>query len=215
MSMHPWLLVSGDFTPLGGMDRANHAFARHLAGRSSTEVHVVAHRISPDLMSSPRVFAHRVPRPLGWHVAGGPLLAATGRRWAGRLRSRRVRVLVNGGNCAVGGTNWVHYLHAAYTPAAAGHAGRRMKSALAHHHHVAGERAALQEARIVICNSRRTKQDVVERIGIAEERVHVVYYGSDPIHFAPVGGMQRMAAKLALGFPVDRPLVGFIGALGD
>ena len=28
--MTPWLLVAGDFTPLGGMDAANYALARYL-----------------------------------------------------------------------------------------------------------------------------------------------------------------------------------------
>jgi hypothetical protein len=41
--MKPWLVVAGDFTPLGGMDVANLALARHLARRGD-EVHVVAHQ---------------------------------------------------------------------------------------------------------------------------------------------------------------------------
>ncbi len=31
--MKRWVLAAGDFTPLGGMDRANHALARYLARR--------------------------------------------------------------------------------------------------------------------------------------------------------------------------------------
>jgi hypothetical protein len=42
--MTRWVLASGDFAPLGGMDRANHALARHLAG-AGREVHLVAHRV--------------------------------------------------------------------------------------------------------------------------------------------------------------------------
>ncbi len=92
---------------------------------------------------------------------------------------------------------------------------RRAKGALARSCDIGAERAALREARIVICNSRRTRQDVVDRIGIAEERVQVVYYGSDPVRFGPVGGAERAAARKALGSRGDRPFVGFIGALGD
>ena len=40
--MSRWLVASGDFTTLGGMDRANHALAGFLA-RRGTPVHLVAH----------------------------------------------------------------------------------------------------------------------------------------------------------------------------
>ena len=43
--MTPWLLASGDFVPLGGMDTANHALASYLARRSNGAVHLVAHRV--------------------------------------------------------------------------------------------------------------------------------------------------------------------------
>jgi glycosyltransferase involved in cell wall biosynthesis len=66
---------------------------------------------------------------------------------------------------------------------------------------------------VVICNSRRTQADVVDRIGVPPTRV--VYYGSDPTLFAPPTAAERSAARQALGVPGDRPLVGFVGALGD
>ena len=72
--MRPWLLVAGDFTPLGGMDVANLALARHLARRGE-ELHVVAHRVWADLLDLPGVNVHRVWRPFGRHLLGGPLLA--------------------------------------------------------------------------------------------------------------------------------------------
>jgi len=39
-----WVLVSGDFTPLGGMDHANHGLASYLARSVGAEVHLVTHR---------------------------------------------------------------------------------------------------------------------------------------------------------------------------
>jgi glycosyltransferase involved in cell wall biosynthesis len=212
--MTPWLLVAGDFTPLGGMDAANHALARHL-GAGGYEVHLVTHRAWPDLAALPGVSVHRVWRPLNSHLLGGPLLSRAGARHFRRLAPRGVRALVNGGNCRVAAANWVHYLHAAYRPQVAGGPGRRLKAALATRHDLAEERAALGEARVVICNSRRTKTDVIDRLGVPDNRVEVVYYGSDPARFGPVGASQRDAAKRALGRTVDRPLVGFVGALGD
>ena len=78
--MRPWLVASGDFTTLGGMDRANHGLAQYLA-RSGREVHLVAHRVAEDLERLPGVTVHAVPRPLGAHMFGAPLLAhATARR---------------------------------------------------------------------------------------------------------------------------------------
>src|SRR4051812_46729055 len=111
-----WLLVTGDFTPLGGMDRANHALASYLARREGNEVHLVTHRAWPDLTAFPNVRLHRVARPFGKHMLGLPLLARAGMRRARRLAGLGGRVVVNGGNCAWGDVNWVHYVHAAWRP---------------------------------------------------------------------------------------------------
>jgi glycosyltransferase involved in cell wall biosynthesis len=212
--MTPWLLVAGDLTPLGGMDAANHALARFL-GRRGSEVHLVTHRAWPDLSDLPHVTVHRVWRPFNRHLLGSPLLSRAGLRVWRRLRSRGARAVVNGGNCRVAAANWVHYLHAAYSPAVNGSASRRVKDGLARRRDLDAERRALQAAHVVICNSRRTRQDVVDRMGIADDRVEVVYYGSDPMRFGSVGPADRLRAKAWLNRPADRPLVGFVGALGD
>jgi glycosyltransferase involved in cell wall biosynthesis len=109
----------------------------------------------------------------------------------------------------------VHYLHAAHEPAVSGSLVRRAKGALANRHDRLSEREALARATVVICNSRRTQADVVERIGVPLDRTRVVYYGSDPAAFALPTSAERSAARQALGVPRDRPLVGFVGALGD
>ena len=159
-----WLIVAGDLTPLGGMDAANHALARYLASRD--EVHVVTHRAWPDLAAFPNVTVHRVWRPLNRHLLGSPLLSRTGQRVWRRLRSSSARAIVNGGNCRIAGVNWVHYLHAAHPLSSAGSFSRRAKVALTHRRDLTAERAALRAAQVVICNSRRTRDDVIERIGV-------------------------------------------------
>lgn len=212
--MTPWLLVSGDFTPLGGMDAANHALARYLA--PGGELHLVTHRAWPDLEATGAITVHRVRRPLNRHLLGSALLAREGRRVWGTLAPLGARAVVNGGNCRIAGaTNWVHYLHAAYTPSVAGSLARRSKAAVTHRRDVASERAALKAARVVVCNSERTRADLVERIGLDASCVRVVYYGTDPERFSDVSASARRAAKTALGAAADRPLVGFVGALGD
>jgi glycosyltransferase involved in cell wall biosynthesis len=206
--MRSWVLVSGDFTPLGGMDRANYALAAHLAADRGDAVHLVAHRAWPDLAALPNVTVHRVWRPFGSHSLGKPLLAAGGRRRARALVARGARVVVNGGNCVWPDVNWVHYVHAAYDPAAAAPGKTRARD-------LNDERRALREARFVICNSRRTRDDVVERVGVEPARAYVVYYGIDAGRFAPLDASAKARAKRSLALAGDRPVALFVGALGD
>ena len=212
--MTPWLLVAGDLTPLGGMDAANHALARHLAVRGD-ELHVVAHRVWPDLQTLPSLTVHAVWRPFGRHLLGSPLLARAGFRVWQSLRSRGGRAVANGGNCALADANWVHYLHAAFAPCVAGSSARRARHAFAHRRDVIAERRALRAARVVICNSERTRREVVDRHDVADNRTSVVYYGSDPERLAPATPAARLAVRKAQGWTTERPLVGFVGALGD
>jgi glycosyltransferase involved in cell wall biosynthesis len=209
-----WLLVAGDFSPTGGMDMANLALARFLADRQET-VHLVAHRAHEELAGRPNVIIHRVPRPLGSHWLGGPLLAWSGRKQAHQLVHCGARVVLNGGNCNWPDINWVHFVHAAFSPQVKGSVLRTLKNRLAHKQALATERACLLRSRVVICNSARTARDVVERIGVHEQRVRVVYYGTDPTRFRPVTESDRRAARLRLNWSLSRPVVAFVGALGD
>jgi glycosyltransferase involved in cell wall biosynthesis len=213
--MNTWLLVSGDFTPLGGMDCANHALAKYMAATPGVEVHLVTHRAWHDLATLPAVTVHRVWRPRNSHLAGMPLLARAGRHWARRLLSRDARVIVNGGNCGWNDVSWVHYVHAAYRPQTAASGLRRFKTWAANRYSLSTERKTLSQARLVLCNSRRTQRDVVARLGVAESRAHVVYYGVDPVRFARVTPAEQVEARAALGFNPDRPMATFVGALGD
>ncbi|MBB4638994.1 glycosyltransferase family 4 protein [Longimicrobium terrae] len=210
----PWVIVAGDFVRTGGMDAANHALALYLA-RSGRETHVVAHRIADDLAAEPNVLFQPVRRPFGKHSLGFPLLDRTGRRVAAVLAARDPIVVANGGNCAAGNVVWLHYVHAAYEPVIAG---RRMTGWW----HAAARRAALaDEARVtakadlVIANSGLTARHAVDLLGAAEDRVHVVHYGADPDRMRPPTAEERTEARRALGWTDGRPVVAFIGALGD
>ena len=55
---------------------------------------------------------------------------------------------------------------------------------------------------------------MAERLGVPESRLEVIYYGCDPARYAQVGADERRSARRAIGGG-DRPLVGFVGALGD
>ncbi len=213
--MTPWLLVSGDFTGRGGMDRANLALAAHLAGQPDVELHLVTHQVDTDTFGPDPVRCHHVPRPGGWHVAGAPLLARAGRKCARRLTRRGGRVIVNGGNCLWSDVSWVHYVHAAYEPETHTQSIRRVKDRLVRGRILARERETLRTVRLAICNSRRTQRDLVDRLRVPVSRTRVIYYGIDAERFGYVDRETAAAAREALGWPSDRPNVLFIGALGD
>jgi len=120
--------------------------------------------------------------------------------------------MANGGNLNAGDVAWIHYVHAAYSPVAAG-ALTAAVGALKHRHYVAAERRALTQARLVICNSDRTVHDVVNHLGVDAARVRRIYYGIDAARFHDQN--DSPAAKRRLGYKPDTPIVLFVGALGD
>ncbi|HUR54060.1 MAG TPA: glycosyltransferase family 4 protein, partial [Gemmataceae bacterium] len=77
------------------------------------------------------------------------------------------------------------------------------------------ERAAVRAARVVVCNSDRTRRDVVEKLGANPDRAVTVYYGTDPARFRPASDAERGDFRARFGWPADRPVVMFVGALGD
>lgn len=210
----PVVLISGDFVRTGGMDRANYALGSYLLGQGR-EVHFVAHRVAPELLERPGAVFHPAPKPLNAYLLGEPLLRRAGRRWARRLSVRGARVVVNGGNCNWGDVNWVHYVHAAWSPTPVGGPLRLAKTAYAHRAALAAERASLGNARVIIANSERTRTDLIERLGLPAERVHTVYLGVDAERFRPPTVGERAEGRERLGWGDDRPVVAFVGALGD
>jgi glycosyltransferase involved in cell wall biosynthesis len=206
-----WVLVTGDFVLHGGMDRANYALADFLA-RSGDRVELVTHRAAEELTRLPCVATHRVTRPLGSHFLGSWWLSRAGRK---HTRSSDVRLVVNGGNCPVPATNWMHYVHAAYRPELAASPLSRWKNGLTWPIALRTERTAACMAQVVICNSNRTRHDVIEHLGVAPERAVTVYCGCDGALFNPALPVERESLRERLGWQTGRPVVLFIGALGD
>ncbi len=212
--MQPYLIVTGDFVRTGGMDRANWALARHLAQRG-TEVHLVAFRVDPQLLQLPNIIHHRVPKPAGSYTLALPLLARAGRYWAKRIARQGGRVIVNGGSAPWHDINWVHYLHAAHTPVVGHGAVRRAVTRINHRRWLRDERCALQGAQIVIANSQRTRQDLIERVGVDPLRIQFVSNGVDRDDFRPASDPQRAQLRDRLGWRIDRRIVLFVGAMSD
>ncbi len=212
--MTAWTLVTGDFVTTGGMDRANYALASYLA-RNGHAVELVGHRVAPDLAVLPGVSVRVVPKPLGSYFLGRGPLSRAGRRAGKAARAAGGRVVVNGGNCAFPDVNWVHYIHAAYRPDMPASRLRRLKAWAERPMDLRAERKAVRVARVVVCNSERTRRDAIEKLGVAPERAVTVYYGTDPEQFRPAAPEARAALRTRLGWPDSQPVVLFIGALGD
>jgi glycosyltransferase involved in cell wall biosynthesis len=217
-----WLLAAGDFVRTGGMDAANHALAAYLA-RSGRETHLVAHRVDAELARLRGVRVHRVPRPLGSHLLGFPLLAAGARMQASMISGallnggkpiRELVTLANGGNFP-GAATWLHYVHAAYRPEIVGRPLRRALEAASQGKARRDERWVASGARVVIANSALTARHAVELLGVAPDRVHSVYYGSDGECFRPPTAAKRMRARMAPRLTEGAPALVFVGALGD
>ena len=78
-------------------------------------------RSRPSSPHSQGVHVHHVPRPLGIHRLGEPLLRSAARRESSAVwRPSILARVANGGNADLGDLNWVHYVHAAFEPPAAG-----------------------------------------------------------------------------------------------
>ncbi len=212
--MTPFLIVAGDLVRTGGMDAANFYLARHLA-QGNTDVHVVAHRVDPELADMPGVHWHRVAKPLGSYLLGEGRLHRAGRHWARRVADQGGHQVVNGGNCPSSDTNWVHYVHAGHPPELAAPPLRRALARWMHRRHVTAERRELTAARLVIANSDRTRRELMERVGVAAARIHTVYYGTDAAWHRPPTAAERRQARERLGWSDARPGLAFVGALGD
>src|SRR5437588_881581 len=214
--MKTYLLMSGDFTPWGGMDRANYELAWHLAHRLGAAVHLIGHSVAAPLVEHPNITWHRVVKRLSSYTLSAPMLAWQGRRVARVLARQGARIIVNGGNCAWPDINWVHAVHATWNNRDH-HASVsfRLRNAWRKQSARHAERRAVSRARLVVVNSQRARQDLIDALGIAPERAKVVYLGCDPAVFRPFTPPEQAAARLRLGLPAARQIVAFIGAMGQ
>lgn len=211
----PWVMVAGGFHQMGGMDKANAALASYLI-EQNTPVHLVGHRVDRALGDHPLVTVHSAPRPAGAFLLGEWYLEKYGRKVAQQVTARwpEARVLVNGGNCRWADINWVHCVHHAWPRVDEGApAWFRLKNRLAKTVAKRRERASLREARLVIANSERTRQDLIAHLNLDPERVKKVYLGTDAA-WGQATAEERRAARAGLNVPAQIPLLVFVGALG-
>ncbi len=209
--MTRWLMVSGDFVSHGGMDRANLELARYLS--EIGEVDVVTHQLDDALSTNASVHLHQCQRPWGANFLGERALKRMALA-SERQLGNEVRSISNGGCAPLKDVNWVHYVHAAYQPSIGGFGIRALKNAAHRRRSLRWERQALHRAAIVVCNSSLTAEHVHRFVGVPEDRIRVVYYGTDDQRYRPPGEDQRGAIRQSLGWE-DRPAALFVGGLGD
>jgi glycosyltransferase involved in cell wall biosynthesis len=75
------------------------------------------------------------------------------------------------------------------------------------------EKAAFERARLIISNSKRTTNELVQYFGVDPGRVHTVYLGSDPA-WGPISLPERAASRKIFGISESRSLAVFVGGLG-
>ncbi|WP_394848553.1 glycosyltransferase family 4 protein [Pendulispora brunnea] len=212
--MRTYAIVAGDFVKTGGMDRANYALASYLA-RQGRSVTLIGFRADSELTSNRNVEFRAVVKPKNSYTLAGPFLASSGILEFAKRARHRTTFVVNGGNCSLPAVNWVHYVHAAFTPRLAVGTFRRAFAGIDAATSRTTERVALRMATHVIANSERTKRDLVELVGVREERVRVIYLGTDPAQFRSANDEERRKVREELGWHPDLPYVAFIGALHD
>jgi glycosyltransferase involved in cell wall biosynthesis len=208
-------IVTGDFVPTGGMDRANYALADYIA-RQGNDLHLVAHRVAPELIDRANVTFARVPKPLNSYSLGSPLLSQRGVTVGKTLsQTQNMRSIVNGGNCPYPDINWVHYVHAAYTPDSRTGIVANVKKQIDRRIALKDERVALQAAKMVISNSTLTQNHLIDLLHLEPSKIKTIYYGIDANVFYPPTLAEREKLRGEYGWELNRPIVTFIGALGD
>ncbi|MFO0810545.1 MAG: glycosyltransferase [Gemmataceae bacterium] len=212
----PWVIVSAGFHHTGGQAKAVASLADYLA-RTGPRVHLVGHDFDLSFTNCDNVTIHYAARPFHADALGNAFLARAGRAVARRVTATdpAARVVANGGNCRWADVNWVHYLHSAFEPdLRAAPRWFQLKERIVGAAYRRSERLAVGEARIVVTNSVRTRDDVLARVpGVAPARVIPVYYGSDPA-WRPADSDERAAARASFGLPAVGPVVVFVGGFG-
>lgn len=194
------------------MDLANLALAQHLL-TEGRDVHLVGHDIDPALAARRGVHAHPVAR-LGAVAVGELMLDRTARRLSAALRTNHpdLHVIANGGNCATSDVNWVHSVHHAWPVGqGVGPLSRRLKRQIESRVFKRREARAFRRARLLIANSQRTREDLLEHLRLDPARIHVIPPGADP-SWRPVSAEERRDARLQFGITGTAAL--FVGALG-
>lgn len=212
-----WLIVAGDYHQHGGMDRANYELAWHLADRLGKRVLLVGFSVAEPLASHPRVECKLVMRPLGSTALGLLRLRQIAQPIVDRIAREKAqtRIVVNGGNCRSSDINWVHMVIHGYSVCDSGTPlSFRLRNRIQNWQSRRQERECIAAARLVIANSRKTRDELVSLLHIPDSRIRVLYLGSDPQEFRPISSEEHVTGRRRYAVLDSSVVVGFVGALG-
>ncbi len=83
-----------------------------------------------------------------------------------------------------------------------------------HRYVMNAEREMYQAAplKAVICNAQMVKQEIIDRFGVAAEKIHVIYNAINTAHFQPADATLRAQLRQRLSLPLDACLLIYVGS---
>ncbi|GIG23083.1 D-inositol 3-phosphate glycosyltransferase [Cellulomonas chitinilytica] len=196
------------------------ATGRELTHDESRDV-LLAHAVEPGV--TPPVLVHHVPAGPFERLDKNDLPGVLCGMAAGVLRSEAARrpgwydvvhshYWLSGQVGRIAADRWeVPLVHTAHTLARVKNASLAPGDSPEPHGRVLGEEQVVAEADALVASTPCEANELVELYGADPSRVHVVEPGVDLDRFAPVPAADRLAARRALGLPVDRDVVLFAG----
>lgn len=83
-----------------------------------------------------------------------------------------------------------------------------------HRYVMDAERAMYQapELKAVICNAHMVKQEIIERFGVASDKIHVIYNAINTTQFVPVDEAERLQQRQKLALPLNASILIYVGS---
>lgn len=83
-----------------------------------------------------------------------------------------------------------------------------------HRYVMDAERAMYQapELKAVICNAHMVKQEIIERFGVASDKIHVIYNAINTNQFVPVDEAERLQQRQKLALPLNASILIYVGS---
>ncbi|MEJ4047282.1 glycosyltransferase family 4 protein [Erwinia sp. SLM-02] len=95
--------------------------------------------------------------------------------------------------------------------------GWRHKLLLANRYHryvMAAEKAMYEapELKAVICNAEMVKQEIIQRFGVASNKIHVIYNAINTAQFVPADSTTRAAIRQKISLPLNASVLIYVGS---
>lgn len=69
-----------------------------------------------------------------------------------------------------------------------------------------------KELKAVICNAQMVKDEIIERFGVAGDKIHVIYNAISTTQFVPVSEVERSKLRAKLGLPLNATILIYVGS---